>query len=172
MIKKLVSITVVLFILCSYSFAENRSFSIDGKYNAYFPEKPKFLAELGQGSKRHRSYVYTDEENLIIYTATYQAGITRFAKKDVPKALENYVKGQALSVGGKVKSYKANSIGSNESAIFSVIYKYENVEIRKFGVLSYKGGRFYQWSVQNFPALSKLDGKTLFYNHLNQFSVK
>lgn len=171
MIQRLLAIAAGSLFLCSFAFAQSGSFSIDDEYSAYFPEKPKFQAELGQGAARHRSYGHTDEVNLIVYTATYQAGKTEFSENEIPGELKLYTKGQAMAVGGQIQSYEARSMNGNESATVVIWYEVNGVDIRKFSVLSYQDGHFFQWTVQDFPTLSKLDGKTLFDKHLHHFYV-
>ena len=138
MIKRLISVSVLFLVFSSNAFAEFSIYTIDKKFEAVFPANPQFTGELGEGIQKHRSYNYTDESNLIVYTATYQVGKTRFKKSDVSEALSNYVKGQALVVGGSVKSYSNKNIDGNNSAIFHIKFQYQGVPVRKYGVVSYK----------------------------------
>lgn len=89
MIKKIVFAGLLALLFYSNAFAEFSIYTIDGKFEAVFPAKPQFTGELGEGKQKHRSYNYTDENSLIVYTATYQVGRAVFANKDIPKALSN-----------------------------------------------------------------------------------
>ncbi len=169
--KKIVIVLGLLFISVSATAAEIEAFSIEGKYRAAFPEAPNFSAGMGTGNSLHRSYEYTDEENLVIYTATFQVGTVEFKERDLPKALADHVSGQALSVNGKVGSIDIKIVNENLSAVFSITYAYKGVTIRKFGIVSYNGGHFYQWAVQDFPSLSHLSAEEIFNKHINLFSI-
>lgn len=172
MIKQVVRAGILFFLLSSNAFAEFAIYTIDNEFEAVFPANPQFAGELGEGKQKHRSYNFTDEGNLVVYTATYQVGETRFKKSDVSAALSNYVKGQALVVGGNVEAYSNKTIKGNDSAVFFVKFQYQGVPVRKYGVVSYKDGHFYQWAVQDFPSMSALDGKSIFNRYLQNFSVK
>ncbi len=172
MIKKVISAVVLLLLLSGNVFAELTIYTIDNKFEAVFPGNPQLAGEIGEGKQEHRSYNYTDEDSLIVYTATYQVGETRYKLSDVSAALSNYVKGQALVVGGSVKTYSNKMINGNNSAVFFVKYQYQGLPVRKFGVVSYKDGHFYQWAVQDFPSISSLDGESIFNRHLVNFLVK
>ena len=146
--------------------------NIDNKFDAAFPSNPQFAGDLGNGEQKHRSYNYTDESNLIIYTATYQAGETHFKKSDISAALNNYVKGQALVAGGNVESYSKRNIDGNDSAVFYVKYQYQGVPVRKYGVVTFKNGHFYQWAVQDFPSMSNLNAENIFNTYIKDFTIK
>lgn len=172
MVKQFVRAGILFFLLSSNVFAEFAIYSIDDKFEAVFPANPQFAGELGEGKQKHRSYNYTDEGNLVVYTATYQVDKTRFKNSDVSAALSSYVKGQALVVGGSVESFSNKTIKGNSSAVFVVKFQHQGVSVRKYGVVSYKDGHFYQWAVQDFPSMSALDGKSIFDRYLANFSVK
>lgn len=172
MIKRVLSAGVIFLLISNNVFAELSIYTIDDKFEAIFPGNPQFAGELGEGNQKHRGYNYTDEDNLIVYTATYQVGETRYKRSDVSAALRNYVKGQALVVGGSVKTYSNKIINGNNSAVYFVKYQTQGVPVRKYGVVSYKGGHFYQWTVQDFPSISSLDGENIFNRHLVNFLVK
>lgn len=172
MIKKIACVGIFTLLFYGNAFAEFFIYTIDGKFDAVFPAKPQFTGEIGEGDQKHRSYNYTDENSLIVYTATYQVGRAVYAKKDIPEALSNYVKGQALVVGGGVDTYTPKVINGNSSATFVVKYQYQGVPVKKYGVVSYKDGHFYQWAVQDFPSMSKLSGENIFRSYLVNFVVK
>ncbi|SIS82564.1 hypothetical protein [Neptunomonas antarctica] len=171
MLKKIWFIGIILAIASSVCHAEYKAYDIDGKYRAVFGGVPIYEAELGAGSGKHRSYSYTDENSLIIYTATYQIGKTNFTNATLAKAIKNYVHGQSLAVGGSVLSYMQKTINGNQSAIFEIQYKMQGVIINKYAVVSYKNGHFYQWAIQELPVHSKLDGNHIFNTHLKSFLV-
>ena len=172
MIKQIISVGVLFLLLSGNAFAEFAVYTIDNKFEAVFPANPQFAGELGEGKQKHRGYNYADESNLIVYTATYQVGETHFKKSDVSEALSNYVKGQALVVGGSVQSYRKKNIDENSSAVFYVKFQYQGMPVRKYGVVSYKNGHFYQWAVQDFSYMSKLDAQNIFGTYLGNFTVK
>lgn len=172
MVKRIASVGLLVVFFCGKAFAEFAIYTIDDRYEAVFPASPRFGGELGEGAGKHRSYNYTDESNLIVYTATYQVGKTVFAKEDQAEAISNYVKGQAWSVGGNVDSYSLQRINGRDAAVFLISFSYQGVPVRKHGVVSYKGGHFYQWAVQDIPAVSGLDGETVFQRYLPHFRVK
>jgi hypothetical protein len=172
MIKQIISACVLFLLLSGNTFAKFAVYTIDKKIAAVFPANPQFAGEIGEGKHKYRSYTYTDESNLIIYSATYQVGKTRFKKSDVPEALSNYVKGHALLVDGSVKAYTNKNVDGNNSAVFYVEFQYQGVPVRKFGVVSYKNGHFYHWTVQDIPLMSKLNAQNIFNTYLRDFSVK
>ena len=171
MIKQTTSVSILFFLLSGNAFAEFSVYTIDNKFEAAFPAVPELTGETGEGKNKHRSYNYTDEKNLIIYTATYQVGKLVFKKSDISEALNYYVKGQAISVGGSVESYSNKNINGNDSAIFYVKLQYHGMPVRKYGVVSYKDGHFYQWAVQDIPTISSLNAKNIFNTYLDNFSV-
>jgi len=158
--------------LCGNALAEFAIYTIDEEFEAVFPAKPQFIGEFGKGKLKYRSYNYTDEEGLIVYTATYQVGKNVVPKGGISEALSNYVNGQALVVDGSIEAYEKKVINGNDSATFIVGYQYQGVPIRKYGVVSYKGGHYYQWAVQDFPSMSKLSGENIFRRYLAYFVVK
>ena len=162
---------IILYLLSGVVLAELEIYSVDGKFEAAFPSNPEFNGETGKGKERFRSYSYTDENNLVVYTAIYQVDESRFKKGDVPKALRNFVEGQALIVGGHVKSYSANNRVGPNSAVFHVKYEYQGMPVRKYGVVAYRGNRFYQWTVQDFPSMSRIDGRDIFETYVGRFAV-
>ena len=172
MIRNVISSGVLSFLLCGNVFAEFSIYTIDQRFEAVFPATPQFTGEVGEGEQKHKSYNYTDEGNLIIYTATYQVGRKIFSERDISNALSNYVKGQALVVGGSVETYSNKIINGNDSAVFIVTYQLRGVPVRKYGVVSYKSGYFYQWAVQEFPRMSTLSGENIFKRYLAYFSVR
>lgn len=172
MFKQAFWLVFVFFLICGESLAGYSVYTIEKKFEAVFPSNPKFVGELGEGKEKHRSYNAADESNLIIYTATYQVGKTRFKKSDVPVALKNYVKGLALSVDGKVVDYSYKIVNGHESAVYSMKYQLQGVSLRKYGIVSYKDGHFYLWSVQDLPSMSKQSAKVIFNKYLTNFSVK
>lgn len=162
----------LLILLCGNAYAEFGIYTINNQYKAAFPANPQFIGESGSGEQKHRGYNYTDEGNLIFYTAVYQVGKTHYEKKDVPEAIRNYVKNQALAANGIVTSYRKQFIDGNNSAVFSIKYQLQGLPLRKFGVVSYKNGQFFQWTVQDFPSRSSLSAEQIFNKYLANFSIK
>lgn len=162
----------LLIVLCENAYAEFAIYTIDNQYKVVFPGSPQFTGELGNGDQKHRSYNYTDEGNLIVYTATYQVGKTHYRKKDVPEAIRNYVNGQSLVANGIVTSYRKQLIDGNDSAVFSIKYELQGMPIHKYGVVSYKNGQFFQWAVQDFASRSSLSAEKIFNKYLANFSIK
>ncbi|MCF6192857.1 MAG: hypothetical protein L3J46_00800 [Kangiellaceae bacterium] len=171
MFKQLIIAGCVLVLFSDQLLAEMKAYTIDNKYKAAFPAKPQYAGEMGSGQRKHKSYNYTDEETWVMYAATYHVGEALFSDEQIPDALDNYVKGQAVAVRGVVKSNSIRQVNENSSAIFFIEYQYQEVTIRKFGIVSYKSGHFYQWTVQDFPSLSKGNAKNIFRAHLKQFKI-
>jgi hypothetical protein len=161
-----------LIFLCGNAHAEFTIYTIDNQYKAVFPESPQFTGEIGNGNQKHRSYNYTDQSNGIVYSATYQVGKTHFSKKDVPEAIRNYVKGQAVAFNGVVTAYRIQIIDGNDSAVFSIKYEPQGVPVRKYGVVAYKNGQFFQWAIQDFASRSSLSAEKIFNKYLANFSIK
>lgn len=172
MIRRAINIGALFCLLSCNSIADFAIYTIDNQFEVALPAPPRLVGELGEGKQKHKSYDYTDERNMVVYTATYQVGITRFRPADIPVALSNYVKGQALSVAGIVTSYSNMTINNNESAVFLVTYQHKGMTVRKYGVVSYKDGHFYQWTVQDSPSISSLEAKTIFNEYIGKFLVK
>ena len=171
MIKRIISVGIFL-LLSGNAFAEFTVYTIDKKLEAVFPAKPQFTGELGKGKQKSRSYNHTDENNIIVYNATYQVGTVYFNENEVIDALRYYVQGQVQSVNGKLISKQNKIIGGNKSVIFSISFQFQGVSGRKYSVVSYKNGHFYQWSVQDLPGHSKLAAKKIFNTYVGNFSVK
>ncbi len=170
--KQLITVSFILIICPGQLGAEIRTYSIENKYEAAFPAPPKYSGEMGKKEKKHRSYSYTDEANLIIYTATFQVGKFDFDSSSIQGALSQYAKGQAQVVKGKLSSYESKKRGDNFSATFMVKYQYQGVAVRKYSVVSYSNRSFYQWSVQDFPLISILDAQKIFKKHIKEFVIK
>lgn len=171
MIKQIINI-ILFFLISGNVFAEFKIYTVDKKLEAVFPSNPQLTGSRGEGVQEHRSYNYVDEDNLIFYTATYQVGMAHFKKDEVKEALSDYVKGQTLAIIGSIKSYRNKNINGNSSAIYHIDYSLEGVPVRKYGIVSYKDGRFYNWAVQDFPSISKIHAKDIFNEYFSDFSVK
>jgi hypothetical protein len=171
MFKNTIIAGIGLLMLCGSAFAEFSIYTIDNYFKAVFPGSPQNNGELGTGAQKHRSYSYTDESNLVVYTATYQLGKITFDTSSVSSALRNYVNGQASVIGGHVASYNNRAIQGNKSAIFLINFQFQGMSVRKHGVVSYKDGHFYQWAVQDFPGKSGMDGENIFTSYLDYFTV-
>jgi hypothetical protein len=154
------------------AFAEVSIYDIDNKVEAAFPHMPQLTGELGEGQQKYRSYSFTDEKNLIVFTVTYQVGKLYYKKGDIIAALKSHVDGQAISVGGNVVDFLIKTINNEKSSIYVVKYKYQGLPVVKHGVVTYKNGSFYQWTVQEFPSISTLSGKEIFQQYLSSFLVK
>ena len=163
--------TFALFLLFTNSAAAYSIFTIGGLYDAVFPASPSFNGEVDFGNLTYRSYEYTDNQNLIIFVATYQVNQRHFKKSDVRVALENIVKGQT-NFGLKITSVRYQKIGGHEAVIYSMEQPYEGRTIRKYSVSCYKDGRFLTWTVQDMASVSTLSAKLLFQKYLPYFSVK
>lgn len=167
-----VGLICLLILLCGNAHAQFTIYTIDNQYNAVFPGSPQFAGETGSGDQKYRSYNYTDQGNGIVYTATYQVSKTHFSKKDVPAALRYYVNGYAKVGNGIVTSYRNQLIDGNDSAVFSMKYELNGVPIRKYSVVAYKNGQFFQWAVADFASLSSLSAEQIFNKYLANFSTK
>lgn len=162
----------LLILLCGNAYADFAIYTIDNQYRAVFPGSPQFTGEAGNGDQRYRGYNYIDQGNGIVYTATYQVGKTHFSKKDVPEAIRGYVKGQSQAINGIITSYRKQIIDGNDSAVFSVKYELNGVPIRRYSVVAYKNGQFFQWTVGDFPSQSSLSAEQIFNKYLPNFSTK
>ena len=144
-------------------------YRIGGLFYAVFPGTPTFTGELGSGKEKSRGYAYTDEQNFIFYTATYQVSQNHYRKSQVRDGLRDFANGQEAI--GKVTSFRFRKIQANECATFSLDVPYQGETIRKFTVVCYKDGRFLSWSVQEIVDFSTLSAKALFNKYLPYFSV-
>ena len=171
MFKDTIIAGIGLLMLCGNAFAEFSIYTIDNRLRRVFPGNPQNNGELGTGAQKHRSYSYTDESNLVVYTATYQIGKTTFDASIVSSALRNYVNGQASVIGGHVASYSSRIIQGSKSATFLINFEFQGMSVRKYGVVSYRDGHFYQWAVQDFPGKSGMDAESIFVSYLEYFDV-
>lgn len=162
----------LLTLLCGNAYAEFTIYTINNQYEAVFPGSPQLTGEAGNGDQKYRGYNFTDQANGIIYTATYQIGKTTFKKKDVPEAIHNYVKGYAQLNNGIVTSYRSQLINGNDSAVFSTKLDLNGVTVRRYAVVAYKNGQFFQWAVTDFASLSLLSAEQIFTQYLPNFSIK
>lgn len=162
---------LVLMLFASPVFADISVYTIDGKIEAAFPKQPQLIGELGEGRQKHRSYQVTDDNNLI-FAVTYQLGKTRFKRKDIAEAISLYVKGNALSVGGRIQSQRAVKIGGNEGTYYVVEYELQGIPVQKFGAVIYRDGQFYSWTVQELKGVTKGSAANVFREHARHFSVK
>jgi len=171
MLSRLILTVIVLLLIPLNVHAEFSVHLIDNRLEAVFPGEPQFIGEFGQGVSRHKGFNYVDETNQIIYTASYQVGEVRFKQQDVPEALHNYVKGKAIALGGRLEKYTPGEDPDIATAIFLITYSSRNIAVRLFGVVSYNNGHFAQWSVQDFPSESSLDGEDIFNTYISKYKV-
>jgi hypothetical protein len=68
--------------------AQPTVFDIDGLFRAVFSSTTAYSGEAGRGQIRMRSYVATDQENMVIYQATYLVGEQRNDSSKVNHVLE------------------------------------------------------------------------------------
>ena len=73
---------------------------------------------------------------------------------------------------GILTSYRNQSIDGNDSAVFSIKYELNGMPIRKYSVVAYKNGQFFQWAVADFPSQSSLSAEQIFNKYLANFSTK
>ncbi len=172
MTKRFLFIFLLVFLFSSNSYAEFLVYSIEDKFSAAFPGKPQFTGEIGQGKNRLRSYNFTDEENFLVYAATYQVGKSRYRKEDIPEAIRYYIKGSALVLGGEVISQRMTKLEGFHGAYFTIQYHVKGITAKKYGVVVYKHGHFYQWTIQEILTLSKQDAENIFNTYVKYFSVK
>lgn len=151
--------------------AASTAFSIGDKFEAYFPDPPVYEGVMGKGSIKYKSFSFTDEQNIIIYGATYSVEPENSFARDIWGSLKNFVKGNASSVKGKLVYYDQVKVDSTPSAISQIDYRMDGVSVVKYSVVSYKDGRFFQWSVQYLPKYSKLDGEDVFIKYFRFFKV-
>lgn len=166
-----VGLICLLILLCGDAEAQFAIYTIDNQYKTVFPASPQFAGETGSGEQKYRSYNYTDQGNGVVYTATYQVGKTHFNRKDVPAAIRSYVDAYAKVGGGKLTSYRNQLVGSNDSAVFSMQYQLNGVPVRKYSVVAYKNGQFFQWAVADFASRSSLSAEQIFNQYLANFSI-
>lgn len=166
-----VGLICLLILLCGDAQAQFAIYTIDNQYKAVFPGRPQFGGETGTGDQKYRSYNYTDQGNGIVFTATYQVGKTRFSRKDVPAAIHYYVSAYAKVGNGIVTSYRNQLVDGNDSAVFSVKYELNGTPIRKYSVVAYKNGQFFQWAVADFETRSSMSAEQIFNHYLANFSV-
>jgi hypothetical protein len=167
----------VLFVsLCSLfppsSHAAGLSFhSVEKQLEAAFFGPPSFIGELGQGDERFRGFTSVNEQDLLICTASYQVEKVVYQESDVKEAVANFIKGQALLVGGTVTNQKIKWTGGGYRGQFTLTYNHQGVQARKHTAVIHQDGHFYQWSVQDIPGISKIDGRVIFNEYEKHFRV-
>ena len=161
--------SMILLLVFATPAAAYSTYTIGGLFSAVFPGAPSFTGELGAGKEKSRGYAYTDEENYIFFSATYQVNKNHYRKNEVGKQLRNFVNGQKAI--GRVTSFRYKKIKGCEGVTFSLDVPYQGEIIRKFSVVCYKDGRFLSWSVQEIVNFSKLSAKFLFDKYLPRFSL-
>lgn len=159
------------FTLLGIAAAETSIRNIDGELSAYFPNEPKFNGEAGSGGFKLRSYEYTDEHDIIVYTASYQLHPHDFDGQPEKDVVRDYAEGQAISVSGGIVDFEYKSIG-DAAAIFSMEFEYQGVKMRKYSIVVLNNGRLKQWSVQDILGYSSADAKTIFYNHVGSAKLQ
>jgi hypothetical protein len=165
-ITVIISLVFTFFVSVGICHAEIGSYAVSSNFKAGFPGTPVFEGEFGEGKQKIRNYSYSDEKNIIIYNANYQVGSFNFNKNDINEALSNYIKGQALSVNGEIIKSTLETINGKQGATYKIKYKYNNMQLNKYGAVIFYSGHFYQWAVQEIEKISKKSANDIFIqNH-------
>lgn len=152
----------------AYSFV---IYSIDGKYKAAFPEPPGFNGTLKKNGVEVKSYSYEDYENHLAYTATYQVNKTIYKKKEISQALKYYITGIAMTRNAEIISDKIYDVNKYKSIKYKMSYLLGGLNMRRYGIVSYKDGQFYGWAISEAKNISKLSAEKLFKDYVKYFSV-
>jgi hypothetical protein len=163
---------LVYIIFASNALAQISTYTIDGILDASFPSRPKFMGEFGAAVQRTKSYQYLDHENILVYSATLDASDTRFESSQAAEVLKYFLLGQLNSSKGKLIDASGRSINGIPVIIFHINFIQEGMQGRKFGVVGFKNGGLYSWTLQDVPAISRLDAQAIFYNHLSNFNIR
>lgn len=167
--RRIACLIMVLFAVPS--LAGISVYTIDGKIEAPFPKQPQLLGEFGEGRQKLRSYQVVDDNNLV-FAVTYQLGKTRFKSEDVAEAINLYIKGNALSVRGRIESQRAAKIDGNEGAYYVIRYELQGISIQKYGAVIYRDGQTYSWTVQELKGVTKSSAANVFRANVRHFTVK
>lgn len=135
--------------------AEVAVYTVDGKFEAVFPSPPQLIGELGTGDYQMRGFNSSDQANLISYTASYQLRNIKHPAPTVEEEIKSFIVGQVLVVKGSLLQQSIGQFGSKPGAQFIISYNHSGIPVRKYGVVIYYDGRFYQWTIQEAPKLSK-----------------
>jgi len=155
-------ILLALVLMPSISNADYKLYSIDSVYNAPFPAQPTFVGEIGQGKGKHRSYQYSDEKNIISYSATYQVNPDSFKTKDTHGIIKKYLDGVIIGSGGKLLSTQNADFNNYKSVKYISESNIDGVLSKKFGVVIFKNNRFHMWSVADYQNNSKESAEKIF----------
>jgi len=148
------------------------SYNIDGYYSVMFPGSPEVTGEIGEGADRYKSYNYTDENNFIVYTATYQVGKRVIDQKNIHKALLAFAKGNSMAVAGEIVSSDKVEVDGYSALKYKIHFKVNGADGIKHAIVAYSNGHLLSWSVQEFVGYSKVSGQGLFDKYVNSFSMK
>ena len=165
MLRALTTISIILLTLVitpNISSADYKLYPIDNVYNAPFPDQPTFVGEIGQGKGKHRSYQYSDDTNIISYSATYQVNSDSFKTKDIHKIIKKYIDGVIIGSGGKLLSTQPADFNGYKGIKYVSEKNYDGVIAKKHGIVIFKNDRFHMWSVSDFQNKSKESAERVF----------
>lgn len=171
-LKALSSTIFGLLLVIGLANAEVSVYNVDGRFEAAFPSSPQIIGEAGAGDFRMRGFNSTDQTNLISYTASYQLKPAKLSEPTIEDALRDFVNGQVLVVKGKLVHQSIGSLGGKPGVQFIIAFEYSGIPARKYGASIHYDGRFYQWTIQDIPGISKQDGLALFKEYVKYFRVK
>lgn len=151
-----------------FAEADTKVFSIDGKFEAFFPQKPEYITTIGAGKLAHKLYRSDDEKSGITYTAVNHLGTYRYREADIPLALTNLAKGQAIGAKGTFVDSKVQKIGDHQGIVFTIKCELYGEVFYKSSAAIYDGQHFYIWSAS---AIKKKDSESALKSGLSHFKV-
>jgi hypothetical protein len=172
MVKLLIQALLIYIFVASTAIAQVSTFTLDKILDAPFPSRPIFVGEFGIGTQRMKNYQHLDHENTLVYSATLDISETRFKSSQAAEVLDFFIQGQLISLKGKLIDARKENIKGVSAIIFQINFTLEGIEGRKFGIVGFKNGGLYSWTLQDVPAISRLDAQAIFYNHLSNFNIR
>jgi hypothetical protein len=136
-------------------------YDIHGKIMVPFDSEPNCI-------QNEVAYACTsaDKANGLSYSASYN--IEKIKIDNTKSALERYINGGAANVNARILESKINK---NQADTIMTLTR-NGVELRMFSRIILKKGVFYTWMVIDVAGKSRFDGKTIFSNNAQYFSVK
>lgn len=148
------------------------AFLIDNSFYASFPAAPSFTGEVNIEGARIRSYSYTDNATLLVFTATHIKFPSEFRGSDIQRLISDDVIDQANVVSGKVSSIKRGLVAGHPGAVFVISFQANGLPVQKYGALFYARDTSFQWSVAEFVGRSTASAKGAFEAGLGRFRTK
>jgi hypothetical protein len=164
------AVACIIMIFASVSLLQGDVYKVQNLFNAYFPSKPEYLGQMGNGTNSTIAYRCVNETSLLSYTLLFTPNRRKIPENEIFVNLAAYAKGSILGVqDGSISPIKQHYIKSIPSVLYTSSYSSSGVRINKFAVTSFVDGRYVTWSVQEYVGASTQDAKTSFEKHLKSF---